>query len=75
MSLCRPGRDGVPITCLGLVLNPRWVQHLNRGTIPCLRTMLAVTLPGPPGTADLQDHYGSHYRKKDSCLCNGAMEI
>jgi hypothetical protein len=29
MSLCRPGRDGAPMTCSGLVLNPRCIQDLN----------------------------------------------
>jgi hypothetical protein len=50
MSLCRPGRDGAPIIYLGATLNPRWVQELNRDNIPCLRNILDITLPNPPGT-------------------------
>jgi hypothetical protein len=63
------------MTCWGLVLNPRWVQDFNRGNFPCLRSLPGITLPDPPGTAVLQDHYGSHYRKKDICSCNDAVEI
>jgi hypothetical protein len=75
MSLCRPGRNGVPMTCRELGLNPRWVQDLNRGNVPCLRSMPDVTLLNSPGTVVLHDHYGSQYRKEDSCLCNDAVEI
>jgi hypothetical protein len=77
MSLSRPGRDGVPVTCLGMVLNPRWVQDLNRNNIPCLRSMPDVTLTNSrPHTAIFQDHYGSHYKKKKTAArVNDAIKI
>jgi hypothetical protein len=31
--------------------------------VPCRRSLPDITLPNPPGTAVLQNHYGSHYRK------------
>jgi hypothetical protein len=48
MFLYRPKRDKVPMTYLGLVLNPRLVQDLNRDNIPCLRSVLDIILPNPP---------------------------
>jgi hypothetical protein len=35
-----------------LILNPRWVQDLNRDNVPCLRNMPDITLPNPSGTVD-----------------------
>jgi hypothetical protein len=69
MSLCRPGRDS------GAGSQPQGVQDLNRGKVPCLGSTPDVTLPNLPVTVVLQDHYGSQYRKKDSCSCTDAMEI
>jgi hypothetical protein len=48
MSLCRPGKDGAPISIQGLVLNPMWVQDLNRNNIPYLKNMPDSILPNPP---------------------------
>jgi hypothetical protein len=37
--------------------------------------MSDVTLPGSPGIAVYQDHYGSHYRKKNGRPYNDVVEI
>jgi hypothetical protein len=37
--------------------------------------MLNITLPGPPGIVVYQDHYGGHYKKKNSPPCNDAIKI
>jgi hypothetical protein len=48
MSLCRPERDEVPMIYWELILNPRWVQDLNRDNVPCLRSIPDIPLPNPP---------------------------
>jgi hypothetical protein len=47
MSLCRLERVIVPMAYWGLVLNPRWVQDLNRD-VSCFKSMPDITLPNPP---------------------------
>jgi hypothetical protein len=57
------------VLCLG------WIQNPDRSSGSSLRFMSDVTLPGSPGIAVYQDHYGSHYRKKNGLPCNDAMEM
>jgi hypothetical protein len=54
--------DGVPMTCSGLVLNPRWVKTLIGTTFLVLGACLILPCL-IPSTVVLQNHYGSHYRK------------
>jgi hypothetical protein len=50
----------------GPVINTRWIQHLNRDNVPCLRTMPNITLPNPLGTAVFQDNCKIHSNRKNS---------
>jgi hypothetical protein len=38
-----------------------WV---DKGDGPCPGSMFNIILPGSPGIAVYQDHYGGHYRRK-----------
>jgi hypothetical protein len=58
-----------------MVLCPGWVQDLKRGDDSCLGSMFNSALLGSLGIIVNQDHYEGHYRKKNSCPCNDAVEI
>jgi hypothetical protein len=55
--------------CLGEIQDP------DRGNGSGLGDVFNITLSGPPGIMVCQDYYGGHYRKKNSCPCNDAMEV
>jgi hypothetical protein len=57
------------ILCLGPIQDPDRSGGSNLGSVS------DVTLPDSPGIAVYQDHYGSHYRKKNGLPCNDGMEI
>jgi hypothetical protein len=37
--------------------------------------MFNIALSGSPGATVYEDYYGGLYRKKNSCICDDAMEI
>jgi hypothetical protein len=54
---------------LGQIQNPDRSGRSSAGSVS------DVTLPGSPGIAFYQDHYGGHYRKKNGCPYDDAVEI
>jgi hypothetical protein len=60
MSLCRPERDKVPMTCWGLVLNPRWIRDLDRNNVPCLKSTLILPCLIPRYCGLYQDDKGGN---------------
>jgi hypothetical protein len=61
MSLCRPGRDGVPMTCSGAGSQLWWVRDLNGVMFLVLGACLVSPCLIP---LVLQDHYGRHCKRK-----------
>jgi hypothetical protein len=54
---------------------PWAVQNPDRSGGSNLGRVSDVTLLGSLGIAVYQDHYGGHYRKKNGCPYNVAVEI
>jgi hypothetical protein len=53
--------------------NTGYICHEKWGNGSCLGSMFDVTLP--VGIAVHPDHYGGHYREKNSCPHNDAIKI
>jgi hypothetical protein len=66
ISSSRLEEDEIPMTCLG---------RFKQGNGPCPESMFNIILPGSLSIAVCQDHYGGHYRKKNSHPYNVAVEI
>jgi hypothetical protein len=71
----RCGKDGTQQSVWQVVLCLGWIQNPNTSGGPNLGSVSDVTLPGSPGGAVYQDHYGGHNIKKNGLSCNDAMKI
>jgi hypothetical protein len=58
------------MTCLEDGSLPWADSKPSKGQWPCPGSMFNIALPGSPGIAVYQNHYGGHYRKENSHTFN-----